>query len=370
MNLVNLVKKIKEIFRTKQNGKISSFGISKKIKEEFFANLSDMMRSGLGINEAMKILEDQSSGNFKKTLEAVSRSIMTGRSLSSSMSFYPRVFSVFMINTVKAGEVSGNLDNSLENIAKQVRKETKLIATIRQAMFYPLIVICLSFVMGMLLSFFVLPKITPIFAGLKVDLPLSTRFLIWLSSFVETYAILIITFIFVFLIVASYSFKQKWMKPITHYLFLHIPIIKRVSRSKNLAQASRILASMLRSGVSIDEALNITQSSLSNYYYRQSLYNIYQRVKQGSSLSEAFSLEKNLFPQLLISLVRIGEKTGNLEKEFFHLADIYEGHVDDDSKMISTAVEPILLVLIGLVVGGLALSIISPIYQITGNVYR
>ncbi len=365
-----MLNNIKHLFQSKKEPTISSFGISRKVKEEFFNNLSAMMSSGLSLSEAIEILEEQSTGNFKKILLVVLHSVFSGRSLSSSMSFYPSVFSEFMINTVRAGEVSGNLDDSLNNIAKQVAKELKLISTIKQAMFYPLIILCLSFAMGMGLSLFVLPKITPIFSGLHIDLPLSTRFLIWFSSFVEERAFYIVIFIVIFITFLYWFFRQKWMKPIIHYLFLHTPIIGRITRSKNLAQGSRILGAMLRSGVGIDEALRITQRSVSNYYYRQSLYRVYQKVKQGSPLSDAFSFETNLFSKLSVSLIKIGEKTGNLEEEFFHLADIYERRVDNDSKAISTAVEPILLVLIGLVVGGLAISIISPIYQVTGNVYR
>ncbi len=367
-NILSIGKTKQDLLRKKR--KISAWGIKLKIKKEFFNNLSSMMRSGLGIGEAMNILVDQSTGNFKKILQEISESVSTGQPLSVAMSFYPRVFSAFMVNTVKAGEASGNLDNNLENIAEQISKETKLISTIRQAMFYPLIVLGLSFVMAMLLSLFVLPKIMPIFIGLKVDLPTSTRFLIWFSAFTAKYALAIVVFTVIFIIFLSWLWRQKWIKPITHYLFLHILIIKRISRAKNLAQMSRTLGTMLQSGVSIDEALQITRLSLANFYYRRSLNNIYKKIKQGYPLSEAFSFESDLFPKLLLSLLKIGEKTGNLEKEFFHLADIYEHQVDEDSQLVSTAVEPLLLVLIGLVVGWLAISIITPIYQVTGNIYH
>ena len=146
--------------------------------------------------------------------------------------------------------------------------------------------------------------------------------------------------------------------------------MQRIIRAKNLAQANRIMGTMLRSGVGVDEALQVTQASLANYYYRHSLKRVYYRVKHGASLSGAFERELEFFPKLFLSLIKIGEKTGKLEDEFFYLATIYERQVDNDSKTISTAIEPILLILIGLVVGALAISIISPIYQVTGNIYH
>ena len=160
------------------------------------------------------------------------------------------------------------------------------------------------------------------------------------------------------------------MRPITHFILLHLPIIGRISRLKNLAIFNRTFGMLLRSGLGADQAIAITAQTVENYYFKKSLKRISARIGQGANISDLLRQERVFFPKLTISLVRVGERSGKLEEELLNLAEIYEADVDSATKSLSVMIEPILLVFIGIIVGGLALSIITPIYKITGNIYR
>ena len=341
-----------------------------KEKAVFTKNLAIMLKSGLAVTESLDILADQASGKFKAAIEKIEKSIMAGNSLAASMERHSKFFSDFYINTIKAGETSGNLEKNLMNIAGRLSKQKELNDKIKSAMFYPLIVLILSFVMGLTMAFVVLPKITPIFIGLKIDLPLTTRALIWFSEFIKNNTPVVLTGIGIFLTFFTWLFKQKFFKPILHYLFLHLPIVNKLSRYKNLSQFSGNLEALLKSGLSIDEALRITANTVENFYYKRKIKKVAEKISQGGKLSDNLANYEKYFPKLTTSLIRVGEKSGNLEEELNNLSQIYEDEVNNAVKLIATAVEPILLIIIGVIVGGLALSIITPIYKVTGNIYR
>jgi len=329
-----------------------------------------MLKSGLTITEAFDTLSDQASGRFKKVTRSLMESVAVGNSLASSYARFPKLFSPFLISIIKAGESSGTLEGNLENIAERLTREQELSEKIKSAMLYPIIVLVLSFILGLGLAFFILPKITPIFKGLKIDLPASTRFLIWFSALIEKHGLVLLAALAGAVIFLTWLCRQKFSKPVLHFLFLRLPIISRLSRHKNVAQFSHTLGMLLKSGLNIDEALAITGETLSNYYYKKSLIKIRQEVGQGGTISASLDAFPAYYPKMATSLIRVGEKSGRLEEELFNLSRIYGAEVESASRNLTSAVEPLMLIMIGVVVGGLALSIITPIYKITGNVYR
>jgi type II secretory pathway component PulF len=345
-------------------------GIGLSDKAVLTRNLATMLQAGLTVSEALDILASQTKGKLNKIIKDVNTTVSSGNSLSAACAALPHIFSAFYVNTVKAGEASGTLAENLNYLAEQLNKEAELRSKIKNAMFYPAIVLSLSVVLGLVLVFLVLPKIMPLFLGLNIELPLTTRALVWLAQTVEKSGLKILAGLVLgggFLIWLS---RQKFSRPITHWLLLHLPLLGRLTREKNLAQLSRSLGTLLRSGISIDEALRITAEATANYYYNRILLAVRERVSRGNKLADSFSSWPHYFPALVVGLLRVGERSGQLEEEFFNLAEIYENQVDRTVKTLASAVEPFLLVIIGLVVGGLALSIITPIYKITGNVYR
>jgi len=336
----------------------------------FTKHLTMMLKSGLPITEALSIAQDAASSKLKKVLRGVLKSVQAGQSLSKAFSLYPKVFSGLFISSTKAGEASGTLTENLENVAEQLEKEKELVSKIKGAMLYPVVVLTAAFVLGLVLAFLVLPKITPLFEGLKMDLPFTTRALIWFSHFIQDYGLYLFLGIIAFVIFIGWLIKQKFTRPVIHCLLLNTPIIRKISRGANLARFSRTLGMLLKSGVNIDEALEITRDTIGNYYFQQALEKVSQAVRKGTKLSENLSQFGGLFPTMLTRMIKVGEESGKFEETLFYLANFYENEVDTSTKTLSTAIEPILLIVIGLVVAFLALSIITPIYDITGGIKR
>jgi type II secretory pathway component PulF len=200
--------------------KIIFGGVSRKDIVIFTQNLSIMLHAGLTISQALDILADQAKGRFKSAINKIMEMIMSGSPLWQSLTRFPKIFSGFYIQTIKAGETSGNLEANLDRLSTQMAKDDELSQKIKSAMFYPLIILVLGIVIALVISFVVLPKITPIFIGLKVDLPMSTRLLIKFSAFMKNYGVVFTLSLIFFSGLAAWLFKLKFTKPFTHKIFL------------------------------------------------------------------------------------------------------------------------------------------------------
>ncbi len=339
-------------------------------KALFARHLAVMLKAGLTITEALNITQDSTQGRFRKVVRGVLKSVQSGHSLSTSFSRYPKVFSGLFISATQAGETSGTLEGSLHNIAKQLEKEKELVSKIKGAMLYPVVVLIAAILLGLAMAFLILPKITPLFEGLKIDLPITTRALIWLSHLIQNHGLFLFLGFIALAIFIFWLVRQKFIKPVTHWFFLKTPIIKNISRDANLARFCRTLGTLLQSGLNIDEALEVTKNTLSNYYYRKFLTQVSQRISKGTKLSEDLKQSDKLFPIMVTRMISVGEESGKLEETLQYLANFYELEVNNATKSLSTAIEPALLIIIGLVVGFLALSIITPIYNISGGIKR
>ncbi len=351
-------------------GEISIGSVNLTQKAIFAKHLAMMLKSGLPITEALSIAQDSARGKLKKIIGEILKSVQAGQSLSKSFGLYPKVFSGLFINATYAGETSGTLVENFENIAEQLEKEKELVSKIKGAMLYPVVVLIAAFVLGLVLAFLVLPKITPLFEGLKIDLPITTRALIWFSHFIQANGLYFFLGIVAFVVFFLWLIKQKFSKPITHRILINVPIIKNITRNTILARFSRTLGMLLKSGVNIDEALEITKSTIGNYYYERALDRVSQNVQKGTKLSDNLAQFEGLFPVMLTRMIKVGEESGKFEETLFYLANFYEVEVDTATKTLSTAIEPMLLIFIGLVVGFLALSIITPIYDVTSGIKK
>src|SRR3989339_232554 len=330
--------------------------------------LAVTQQSGLSILESLDIVGETARGKMKNIIAGVKKSVESGNSLADSLGRYPRVFSGIFTSAVYAGESSGTLAENVQNLSEQLKKEKELGAKVKGAMFYPLVVLVAAFILGMAMSFMVLPKITPLLEGLNTELPITTRGLIAFSHFVDQNGQFLFIGIVVGIIFLLWLVRQKFAKPVTHWLLLRVPIVKNIVRDSNLARFSRTLGTLLKSGLNIDEALSVTHNTLANYYFRRAVLATGDRVSKGATLAESLSEFHKLFPKMVGRMILVGEQSGKLEDSLLYLADFYEAEVDNSTKSLSTAIEPILLLFVGLIVGFLALSIITPIYNITGNI--
>ncbi|MSR76274.1 MAG: type II secretion system F family protein [Candidatus Ryanbacteria bacterium] len=334
----------------------------------FAKHLAVMLKSGLTLTEALQVTRDSSRGAFRGVLTDIMRAVETGRPLSQAFGDHERVFGGLFIEATYAGEKSGTLPENLENIATELEREKELVAKVKGALMYPSVVLVAAFVLAMGVSFFVLPKITPLFESFRVELPFATRALIGFSHFVSDYGYYFFGGMFGLILLLTWMVRQKFSHPFTHLLMLRVPIIGTMIRSANIARFVRTLGMLLKSGVNVDEAIEIARDAMGNYYYKLSLTRVGRDVAKGSKLSESLAQEAHLFPAIVTRMIKVGEESGKFEETLFYLASFYEAEVDTSTKTLSTVLEPLLLLFIGLLVGGLALAIITPIYEITGGI--
>ncbi len=345
-------------------------GISLVQKAVFARYLAVMLKSGLTIIEALEIAVDSAQGRLKKIIRGILEAVKSGYSFAFALERYPKVFSKLFTNAVYAGETSGTLDESLERVADQMDKEREIFTKIKGAMVYPMIILAASFALGVGMTFWVLPKITPLFEGLNVDLPITTQLLMKFSSFVQDYGFWFFGASLTFIVFLVWLFKQSFFRPFTHLIIIRIPVISRVTKNANISRFTRSLSVLLKSGLNIYEALKIVTEMTNNHYYKRVLLKASESTSKGAKLSSDLARHRDLFPIMTTKMIRVGEESGKLEETLAYLADFYEKEVDDSLKTLSTYIEPVLLMFIGLIVAFMALSIITPIYSITSGMGR
>jgi len=350
--------------------KINSLLGGVKTRDEilFTRNLSAMVSAGLTISRGLEVMERQTRNKkFKEILGAVQLSVQKGNTLSVSLSAYPKVFSELFISMVKAGEESGKLAESLENLGVQMEKAYQLKKRIRGAMFYPGIVITAMIIVGVVMLIFVVPTLSSTFDELGVELPTSTRLIIGISNFIQHHSVSFVLLVIIVIAGIILLAKNKTGKRGFEWAFLHTPVIRDLVRFTNSARTARTLSSLLNSGVEIIEAVNITKDVVQNSYFRDVLVVAGEQIPKGGAIADAFNQDETLFPPLVGEMISVGEETGNLPEMLHRVADFYESEVDERTKNLSTIIEPILMILIGSVVGFFAVSMISPIYSISAG---
>lgn len=331
-------------------------------------NISIMIKAGLSLREAVATLQEQTKSKvFRKILEDIIKRLDNGESLADSMARHPRSFNQLFVNIIRVGEASGTLEGNLKYLAIQLEKSYDLHRKVKGAMIYPLLVLTSTFVLGSALAVFILPKLLPLFKSFDVKLPLPTKILMWVTEIIQNHGLLIFGGLIGFIILFTFLSRLKPVKKINHKILLRIPLFGRISRSNNLAQFCRTLGVLLKSGIPIVQGLEITSQTLKNMSYKKALTEASDKVQKGKSISDHLRIEKFLFPVTVSKMIQVGEKTGSLEQTLLYLAEFYEKEIDNVTKNLSNILEPILLIVIGLVVGFIAIAIIMPIYRLTGG---
>lgn len=356
---------------TRATGQSLGFGrISALDKIIFIRHLSIMLRSGLSLVEGLEItLEQASSKKMKETIGNILKSVSNGSSLAASLEQYPQHFGGIIIGMVKVGEASGTLERNLEYVASELEKDHELRRKVKAAMLYPVIVLSGTLILGTALSIFILPKLVKMFSTFKLALPLMTKIFLGLANFLVKDGLYLLIGLVVLAVAVRWMVKWPVTRPFFHKLNLRWPVLKNLIKNINLARLSRVMSILLKSGVTINESLAITAQVLGNVYFRRELERAVAGVQKGKSLAAVLTQEE-FVSKMANRMINVGEKTGKLEESFEYLAGYYEQEVDNTTKNLSNILEPILLVFIGLVLGFLAVAIISPIYQFTGSLSR
>ncbi|PIT89467.1 MAG: hypothetical protein COU27_00170, partial [Candidatus Levybacteria bacterium CG10_big_fil_rev_8_21_14_0_10_36_7] len=305
---------------------------------------------------------------FKKIIADLVTDVQKGNALSEAMKSYPRTFSPLFIAMVRVGEETGSLSESLSLVADQLEKDHKLVKKVKGAMIYPAIVVFAMLVIGIFMFIYVVPTLTSTFSELGVDLPITTRTIIFVSNFMIERTVLMFFLVLILAVLATMSIKTKIGKNILDYIFVHMPIISPIVKKMNSSRTTRTLSSLLGSGVNVVEALTITENVLQNHLYKNVLEEAKAKTQKGEPLSDAFKKASGLFPILVGEMMSVGEETGELSKMLERLATFYEEEVAEATKDLSTVVEPILMLVIGGGVGFFAISMISPMYTMMSGI--
>ncbi|HTK60609.1 MAG TPA: type II secretion system F family protein, partial [Candidatus Baltobacteraceae bacterium] len=266
------------------------------MKVTFAKHMSLMIKAGLPIDEAVRVLAEQATGRFRKALMGVLAAVEGGRQLSEGFAQYPRIFSELFIATIRAGESSGTLERSLDDLAIQLAKSYDLQRKIRGAMIYPVLVLTAAAGIGMGLSLFVLPRIIGLFDSITVELPLATRLMIGFSKFMVAYGVPFT----IGVVAAIFGIYQllgwKPVRPFSHGLLLRMPIFGTLARNFNLAMFARTMATLLKSGITIGDAFEITSNTLRNARYKKALLRVQQGTETGVPASTVLEEFPRLFP--------------------------------------------------------------------------
>lgn len=329
-------------------------------------NLRVMIKAGLSLVEGLRILEAQiPSEKIKRMIAEMREEVEKGRTLADTLARFPQLFPNIYVKMIAAGEVSGKLEDSLSEAVNQMKKTYAMNSKIRGAMIYPLVIMTAVIGIGIEMVVFVLPKLMQLFSEMNVALPLPTRILIATSNFLIHYGIFVLIAA-VLLTVGYFRIKDKsQVRSFLDAALLKAPIFGHISRQINLARFSLTLGSLLKSAIPIIDAVNITAEVLNNYHYKRALLKVSQEIKTGRPLSQLLSEYPKFFPPLTTQMILVGEQSGTMESLLNELANYYNEEVDQLLKNISTIIEPVIIIILGLVVGGLAVSVIMPMYSLS-----
>ncbi|MBZ9578285.1 type II secretion system F family protein [Patescibacteria group bacterium] len=344
-------------------------GVSLTEKMMFTRNLRIMIAAGISLPRALETLASQSkSKKFKKALLDVADEITKGRSFSDSLTKYSDIFSELFISMIKVGEEAGTLEEVLKILTNQMEREHELESKVKGAMIYPAVIIFTMIGIGVLMLIMVVPRLAETFEELAIELPPTTKLVIFLGNFLAEKWALAVLIILALLILFRIILKTKRGKRTTDFLTLRIPIISPIIRKTNSAYTVRTLASLITSGVPIVRALEIVSGALGNIYFQEAMADASEKVRKGSKLSDALRSHEGVYPSLVIQMIEVGEETGETSTILAKLADFFEEEVTNATKNLTAVIEPILMLLIGGAVGFFAISMIQPIYGMLGAV--
>ncbi|MBU2263690.1 type II secretion system F family protein [Patescibacteria group bacterium] len=345
---------------------LGSISVSDKI---FFSrNLSVMISAGVSIARGLEILGRQTKNKkFKDILNNLIEDIKKGGSLSEGMKKYPRVFSSLFVAMVKVGEETGKLSESLTLISEQLEKDNAIRKKVKGAMMYPAIIVIAMILIGILMLIYVVPTLVSTFDELGVELPMSTRIIIALSSFFIEHTILFLISVIVIVMAFIFLARSPRGKSMLGNILLRAPLFSPLVKKINSSRTSRTLASLISAGVDVLGALTITKDVVQNPRFKAVLEQARSDIQKGIPMSESFKKADNLYPILVGEMMAVGEETGKLTDMLMRLAAFYEDEVAETTKNMSTIIEPILMVIIGAVVGFFAVSMIKPMYSMVSG---
>lgn len=337
-------------------------------KANLFRFLSTMIHAGLSVSEGSDVIKEETQGTrLKKILSDISYETRRGATITSVLSKFKEDFDPVILAIVKVGEESGTLDESFGYLSEQLTSQYEMEQKIKGSLAYPGVIVVAMLGMGVFMLTWVLPQIASSFMKLNFELPFFTKLIMTFGLWVGAHTLIFIGFIvgtialLVFLVL---------LKPVRDFLIdivSKVGPIKRVLHQIDVARYARTLSTLTKRGVPIIEALNITADTLSTPSFRTAAKLFGEKVSKGALISDVMLENKKVFPPAMIQTIKAGEKTGMLDKVLLELAVFYEGEVERELKKLTTLLEPIIILVIGVAVGAMVIMLIAPIYSVIGN---
>lgn len=351
------------------------FGIVKKLKERinssdiasFTRQLSTMINAGLPITESLHILRNQSKGSMQKIVATILADIEGGESFSSALSKHKKIFTPTYIALIKSGEIGGVMDDVLARLADNMEKQQEFKGKVKGALIYPVIIVVGMLVVSLVMMIFVMPRLTSLYDEFNAELPLPTKILIGTSNIIIKFwplmIILVIVLIYGFILYRKTPLGRRKVDQLT----FKIPVFGDLQRQIILTNISRTLSMMVGAGVSILEALNITAEVVDNVIISDALKDAAKQVEKGFPIAFSFARHPDAFPYILSQMIAVGEETGKMEEVLKKISHVFEVESDEKVKGLTSAIEPLIMILLGLGVGFLVIAVILPIYNLTSS---
>ncbi|MFA5926797.1 MAG: type II secretion system F family protein [Patescibacteria group bacterium] len=333
----------------------------------FTQQLEIMVRSGLPLVDAITSLQEETENKrFASELSQVVASVETGSLLSDALAKFPKTFSEVYVNLVRSGEKTGQLDKVLQRLSGQLQKDFEVNRKVKGALSYPLFILTALIGVMVLILNAIIPQLQQIFDDVGAELPLSTRIVIGASKFTRSYGVFTLAFIIVAIVLISRWLKTAQGKRFFDRFLLKIPVIGLLLRKSYLARLTRTFAALSNAGLPVLEALRVSSNVIGNSVYEREVVKVADRVKNGQTISKAFG-ESPLFPAMIMQLASVGEKSGNIGEVFDSLADFFDRDVDSITTNLSTMLEPLLVIILGVGIAAIIISVLQPIYGLVNT---
>jgi len=345
-----------------------SFRRKKKVTQTevavFTRQLSIMLDAGLPLIQALDaIAQEHPNKEFKSTLEAIRGDVESGSTLSAAMARHPKIFDALFTNMIAAGETGGILDTILQRLSSFIEKIVKIKKAVRSAMIYPSTILAIAVGVVTIILWKVVPVFSTLFEGFNVDLPLPTRVVIAVSGIIERYMIFFLIFVGICVFGLKSYYKTDKGRHVVDGALLKLPVLGDVLRKIGVSRFTRTLATLLTSGVPILEGLNITARTSGNAILEDTIYKLRQRIEEGGNMADPMR-QSGFFPPMVTQMVSVGESTGELDTMLVKVADYYEEEVDLVVANLLTILEPFLMAFLGVVVGGIVISMYLPLFKL------
>lgn len=333
----------------------------------FCRQFQSILKAGVTIVEALEMLADQTENKvFATAIRETKTAVQKGSTLGGAMKMHPKVFPNMLVNMVEAGEVSGSLEVALERMGTQFEKSAKLKGLVKKAMIYPIMILIVAFVVVIAMSILVVPKFAEMFEDMGTEMPAMTAAIMNFSDFILTKWYLVLLVIAVVGFAIYFFAKSDIGRRFFGRLSIKLPIFGKLIVKSTAANFARTISTLVSAGVPLSEGLEITARSMNNVLFKEALKDAKLKVEQGSNLSEPLAA-CGLFPAMIPQMIRIGEETGNVDGMLVKAADYYEEEVEIATGSLTSLIEPLIIVVLGVIVGFLVLALYMPMMSMYGG---